>query len=75
MHVKGAWAAWFCAVFVCALNALSILFADELLRWNLALRVRNADHAEPSDLEIAERYFSWIFLMIIALIFFIRGLQ
>ena len=46
----------FVAVFICVLNAVSILFADELFRWNLAFQIRNVDHAEPSDLEIAGRY-------------------
>ena len=52
---KGQWFAWFGAVFICGLNALSILFADTLFRWNLAFRIRNADHAEPSDWEVAGR--------------------
>lgn len=72
---KGTWFAWFAAMFICVLNALFILFADELFRWNLALKIRNADHAEPSDLEIAGRYISWTFLTIMALAFFIMGLQ
>ncbi len=72
---KGEWFAWFGTVFICVLNALLILFADELFRWNLKFRIRNADHAEPSDWEIAGRYASWTFLTIIALILFITGLQ
>ena len=72
---KGEWSAWFGAVFLCIFNALFILFADELFRWNLAFRIRNADHAEPSDWEIAERYIVWTALTIMALAFFIIGLQ
>lgn len=72
---KGEWAAWFGAVFICILNVLSILFADELFRRNLAFRIRNADLAEPSDWEIAGRYISWTVLTIIALALFIMGLQ
>ncbi len=72
---KGEWLAWFGAVLVFGLNALSILFADELFRWNLAFQIRNADHAEPSDWEIAGRYIGWTVLTIMALVLFIVGLQ
>ena len=61
--------------FICVLNALSILFADELFRWNLVFRISNADHAEPSDWEIAGRYISWTCMSIMALVLFIIGLQ
>lgn len=72
---KGEWFAWFGAVFICALNAVIILFADELFRWNLRFQIRNVDHAEPSDWEIAGRYISWTVLTITALVIFITGLQ
>ena len=72
---KGEWSVWFGAVFICILNALSILFADELFRWNLAFRIRNVDHAEPSDWEIIGRYTGWTALTIMALALFITGLQ
>lgn len=72
---KGDWLAWFGAVFICVLNALSILFADELFLWGLRFRVRNADCAEPSDFEIAGRYTGWTLLTIAALVIFIIGLQ
>lgn len=72
---KGEWFAWFGAVFICILNAVLILFADELFRWNLAFQIRNAEYAEPSDWEIAGRYVSWTVLPIMALVIFIAGLR
>ena len=72
---KGEWFAWFGAVFICVLNTISILFADELFRWNLAFRIRNVDHAEPSDWEIAGRYIGWTVMAIVPLVLFIMGLQ
>ena len=72
---KGAWSGWFVGVFLCILTAFSILFADELFRWNLALRIQNADRAEPSDWEIACRYISWTVLPVIAMFVFIEGLR
>lgn len=72
---KGEWFAWFEAMFLCILNAISILFADELFRWNLSFQIHNADNAEPSDWEIAGRYIGWTVLPMIALMLFITGLQ
>lgn len=72
---KGEAIAWFGAVFICILNALSILFADELFRWNLLFLIRNVENAEPSDWEIAGRYIGWTVITIMALILFIMGLQ
>ncbi len=72
---KGEWLAWFGAVFLCVLNALLILFADKLFRWNLKFQIRDADRAEPSDWEIAGRYIGWTALAIMALVLFIMGLQ
>lgn len=72
---KGEWYVWFAAVFICVLNALFILFADELFRWNLEFRISNADLAEPSELEIAGRYISWTIVPIMALVLFVLGLQ
>ena len=72
---KGEALAWFGAVFICILNVLSILFADELFRWNLLFQIRNVENAEPSDWEIAGRYISWTVMTIMSLVIFITGLQ
>lgn len=72
---KGQGLIWFGAVFICILNALSILFADELFRWNLSFQIRNVERAEPSDWEIAGRYAGWTVMMITALVLFIIGLR
>ena len=72
---QGEWIAWLGGVFICIVTAISILFADELFRWNLAFQIRNVDRAEPSDWEIAGRYITWTMLPIMAMILFIVGLQ
>ena len=72
---KGEALAWFGAVFICILNVLSILFADELFRWNLLFQIRNVENAEPSDWEIAGRYIGWTVMTIMSLVIFIIGLQ
>lgn len=72
---KGEWFPWFAGVGICILNIASILFADELFRWNLSFQIRNADSAEPSEWEIAGRYLGWTVLAICALVMFITGLE
>ena len=72
---KGSWIAWLCGVLICALAAAVILFADELFRWQMSFRVRDAERAEPSDWEIMRRHIVWIMLPVLALILFIIGLQ
>jgi hypothetical protein len=72
---KGSWGIWFCGVLLCVMTAVSILFADELFRWNLMFRVRDAWDVEPSDWEVSRRYIGWIVMPIITLIVFIMGLQ
>ena len=72
---KGEWIAWFGGILICSITALSILFADELFRWNLSFQIRNADTAEPSEWEIASRYIGWAILSIVAIVLLIAGLQ
>ena len=72
---KGSWLMWLLGIYACAVTVCSILFADELFRWNLSFSIRNADRAEPTDWEIATRYISWTVLPIMALVIFILGLR
>lgn len=71
---KGEWMAWLCGVIVCIVTAVSILYADELFRWNISFRVQNPESAEPSEAEIAGRYISWTVFPVIALALFVIGL-
>lgn len=72
---KGTWLAWLGAVFLSILNAVSILYADELFHWNLSFQIRNAEAAEPSEWEMMKRYISWTVFVIAALIVYFLGLQ
>ena len=72
---KGEWQAWFGAVFCSLLIGATILFSDELFYISLSFRIRNADHAEPSDWELAGRYISWTGLTFMILVLYIIGLQ
>lgn len=72
---KGSLDAWIGGVLICAVTAISILFADELFRFALAFRIRDAEQAEPSDWEMTGRYISWTILPLITLWLFIQGLQ
>lgn len=72
---KGDWSLFVGGVVACVLNALAILYADEIFRWNLAFQIRNPERAEPSDWEIAGRYIAYTVLLIVAVICFVMGLQ
>ena len=72
---KGSWLAWLGAVFLSILNAVFILYADELFHWDLSFQIRNAETAEPSDWELMERYLSWTALTIVVLVIYIVGLR
>ncbi len=72
---RGSVPGWLLGALICVLNAVSILFADELFRVGLALRARNIDGAEPSDFELAGRYVSWAALAVLAFVVFVLGLR
>lgn len=72
---KGDWFMWFLAICNSILAAISILYADEIFRWNLSFMIRNVENAEPSSWEMIDRYFFWTILPIITTIFFIHGLK
>lgn len=72
---KGEWGAWFGGVCVCILTAVSILFADELFRWDLSFRISNVDQAEPSEWEMTSRYLGWALMAVVALVLFVSGLR
>lgn len=72
---KGDWLAWFGGVILCGMAIGFMLFADELFRHKAQYLIRNADQAEPSENEIASRYFLWGLLTLSALGLFVTGLQ
>ena len=72
---KGDWLPYLLGVFLCAVTAVTILFADELFRFQLSFRVRDVENAEPTDLELFGRYVAWTVLPMAALVIFALGLQ
>ena len=72
---KGDPLAWFFGVLICIGNAFTIVFADELFYYSLSFKIRNAEAAEPTEWEYAERYIGWIVLAVAALILFVTGLK
>ena len=72
---KGDWLVWFGAVCISLLNAATILYEDELFRWNLSFQIRNVENAEPSEWEMLSRYLSWMVLTGMALVIYILGLR
>ncbi|MBP5225070.1 MAG: hypothetical protein J6Z38_05755 [Lachnospiraceae bacterium] len=72
---KGYWWVWFLGMVLCLFTAGYILFADEMFRFHMALRIRNAREAEPSELELAGRNIAWVAMTIAAVVVFWMGLR
>lgn len=72
---RGHFGLYVLGVVVCILNAISVLYADALFRWNLRFRISNVDAAEPSEWELFSRWIGWFVLTICALVIFILGLN
>ena len=72
---NGSWVFWFLGVFASIVTAVSILFADEMFRFGMAFRIRNAYEAEPSEWEMVLRYISWTVLPIVVIGIYILGLR
>lgn len=63
-----------CGIFLCIACMASLLYADNLFRWNLRFSIRNAEDAEPSDWELFSRWVGWLFFTVLAIAIFILGL-
>ena len=71
---EGGWYLFGLGVFICAVNAVTDLFADELFRWNLRFQIRDPEDAEPSEWVLFSRWLGSIILTALALALFIIGL-
>lgn len=72
---KANWAYWFGGILFSILTAVSMLFADDLFRLKFAFHIQNVEQVEPSELEIAGRYFGWIALTVLVFVINMTGLQ
>ena len=75
LESKGQWHFWLLGIFLSAVTAVSIFFADELFRFRFSFRVADPDMLEPSDYELLSRYAAWTFTTVAALVLYILGLQ
>ena len=66
---------WFCGLLLSFITALSVVYADELFRWNMRRTIRNAEGAEPSDWYVLSRGISWTVASIAILVIYIIGLR
>ena len=74
MSEHAVWKNWRIGALVCILNAVSILFADELFRLSMSFHVQNASKAEPSSFELFTRKFGWVAFPLLCLLIFVEGL-
>lgn len=71
---KGEWAMYAVCAVVSALLALTILFADELFYFRIALRVNEPEQVTPSELELAGRYIGDTLAVIVLFVAYLKGL-
>lgn len=71
---RGDGMAYLGGTFLVVINAVLILFADELFRFNLRFQIRDPERAEPSEWELFSRYVGWIVLAVSAAVVYILGL-
>jgi len=57
------------------LTVVCMVFADDLFRLKFAFQIQNIEQVEPSELEIAGRYFGWIALTVLVFVINMTGLQ
>lgn len=72
---KGNWLMWFAGTAACVINAIYILYADEIFRWQLRFRIRDTEEVDPTDWEITCRHFGWIASVALAAVVYILGLR
>lgn len=71
---RGDGMAYLGGTFLVALNAVAILFADELFHFDLRFQIRHPERAEPSDWELFTRHAGWVVLTVAAILVYIVGL-
>ena len=71
---RGEGMAYLGGTFLVALNAVAILFADELFHFDLRFQIRHPERAEPSDWELFTRHAGWVALAVCAAVLYILGL-
>lgn len=68
IHRRGNGLFLLLGLFSNAVCALSLLFEDQLFRWQLSFRVADPGSAEPSEWEMFNRWAGWIVLTAVALL-------
>lgn len=72
---KGSKVIWFSVSVLCLFNALSMIFFNDLFRFDMFFQVRDPESAEPSDFYIMSSYIAWTLITILSVPLFIFGLQ
>ena len=60
-------------LFCSALCSFSLLFEDQIFRWNLSFQIRDPYGAEPSDWELFGRWMGWVMFTGMAALFYALG--
>lgn len=72
---RGNWVFWWIGAAVCVFTVLTMLFADEPIRRWMSFRIDNWKAIRFSDWERTSRNISWTVFTVLALLFYLVGLQ
>lgn len=61
-------------ILLCIINAVSVLYADELFRWKLRGRMAEPEKAIPSKTELGSRWVGWFICTGVSILLFVLGL-
>ena len=66
---------WFLGLLCSFITALSVLYDDEIFRWNIRRTVRGAEDAQPTDYYLTSRAIVWTVILIVILVIYVKGLR
>lgn len=61
-------------ILLCIINAVTVLYADELFRWKMRHRVEDPNTIVPSKTELGSRWVGWVICTGVSLVVYIVGL-
>ena len=72
---KGNVRGWLFGILFTVFALLTMLYADEIFRWQMRFKVADPEKVEPAGLEIASRYITWTMFTVLALAMYIWGVS
>lgn len=72
---RGNWAMYFICLFFSVVTVFLVLYGEELMRWRMRFYIRDADDVEFTEGMYIGRYIGFVILVVMFLVFYIKGLH